>query len=157
VENLTLTGTAAINGTGNTLNNVITGNGAANALTGGTGTDTLTGGLGSDTFVFNTISDSTTVSTTWDVITDFTRGQDKIDLRGIDAFGASRANDAFVWKGTEAFNSTTTGEARYQLFDAAGTADDYTVVFLDNDADTAVEMAIRLHGLHTLTGADFLL
>jgi hypothetical protein len=32
VENLTLTGTAAINGTGNELNNVITGNGGANAF-----------------------------------------------------------------------------------------------------------------------------
>ena len=37
VENLTLTGTPAINGTGNTLNNVLTGNAAANVLTGGAG------------------------------------------------------------------------------------------------------------------------
>ena len=175
VENLTLTGAGVINGTGNTLNNVITGNGSNNRLTGGagndtlnggagndilnggTGTDVLVGGLGSDTFVFNTISDSTTVSPTWDIITDFTQGQDRIDLRGIDAFGVGGTNAAFVWKGTDAFNSTTAGEARYQLFDAVGTADDYTVVFLDNDADTAVEMAIRLHGLHNLTAADFML
>ena len=33
VENLTLTGAAAINGTGNALANIITGNGAANILT----------------------------------------------------------------------------------------------------------------------------
>jgi Ca2+-binding RTX toxin-like protein len=136
---------------------MMTGNGAANTLTGGMGTDTITGGLGSDTFVFNTISDSTTVSLTWDVITDFTQGQDKIDLRNIDAFGASLTNDTFVWKGTTTFSSATVGEAGYQLFDNDGTADDYTVVFLDNDADTAVEMAIRLHGLHTLTATDFML
>ncbi|MFM6670418.1 MAG: Calx-beta domain-containing protein, partial [Dolichospermum sp.] len=43
VENLTLTGTAAINGTGNVGNNIITGNGANNILNGGAGTDTLIG------------------------------------------------------------------------------------------------------------------
>ncbi len=40
VENLTLTGTSAINGTGNALNNVLTGNSAINTLTGGAGDDT---------------------------------------------------------------------------------------------------------------------
>jgi Ca2+-binding RTX toxin-like protein len=43
VENLTLTGTAAVNGTGNTLNNVLVGNGANNRLSGGTGADTMVG------------------------------------------------------------------------------------------------------------------
>jgi Ca2+-binding RTX toxin-like protein len=38
-ENLTLTGTAAINGTGNALDNVLTGNSASNVLSGGTGND----------------------------------------------------------------------------------------------------------------------
>ncbi|MFM2275490.1 MAG: hypothetical protein RL211_1362, partial [Pseudomonadota bacterium] len=51
LENLTLTGTAAINGTGNTLNNVLTGNSAANTLTGGAGSDTLNGGAGADSLV----------------------------------------------------------------------------------------------------------
>ena len=51
LENLTLTGAAAINGTGNTLANIITGNSAANTLNGGTGNDTLIGGLGNDTYV----------------------------------------------------------------------------------------------------------
>ena len=50
IENLTLLGTAAINGTGNGLANTITGNGAANILDGGLGTDTLIGGAGNDTF-----------------------------------------------------------------------------------------------------------
>jgi Ca2+-binding RTX toxin-like protein len=48
VENLVLTGTTAINGTGNTLDNALTGNGAANTLTGNTGADTLNGGAGND-------------------------------------------------------------------------------------------------------------
>ncbi len=52
VENLTLLGAAAINGTGNTGNNSITGNSAANILNGGTaGTDTLSGKGGADTYI----------------------------------------------------------------------------------------------------------
>ena len=49
IENLSLTGTAAISGTGNDLGNLITGNAAANSLTGGLGDDTLNGGAGADT------------------------------------------------------------------------------------------------------------
>ena len=48
VENLTLTGIATINGTGNSLNNSLTGNSANNRLTGGAGNDTLNGGAGID-------------------------------------------------------------------------------------------------------------
>ncbi|WP_412087687.1 integrase core domain-containing protein [Cereibacter sphaeroides] len=47
-ENLTLTGTAAINGTGNGLATRITGNCAANVLSGAPGADKLVGGLGTD-------------------------------------------------------------------------------------------------------------
>jgi len=50
LENLTLTGTTAINATGNELNNVLTGNSAANVLAGGAGADTLVGGAGNDTY-----------------------------------------------------------------------------------------------------------
>ncbi|MBH0182965.1 MAG: hypothetical protein HP490_15160 [Nitrospira sp.] len=49
VEHLTLSGTGAINGTGNVLNNILTGNGGANVLTGGAGNDVLAGGAGIDT------------------------------------------------------------------------------------------------------------
>ncbi|MFT6459651.1 M10 family metallopeptidase C-terminal domain-containing protein [Pseudophaeobacter arcticus] len=50
VENLTLTGTDDLNGTGNGLNNVITGNDGNNILNGAWGNDSLTGGAGNDTF-----------------------------------------------------------------------------------------------------------
>ncbi|CAN7743281.1 hypothetical protein LJR220_002127 [Bradyrhizobium sp. LjRoot220] len=48
-----LSGAAAINGTGNPLNNSLTGNGAANIINGGAGADILSGNGGNDTFVFN--------------------------------------------------------------------------------------------------------
>jgi Ca2+-binding RTX toxin-like protein len=48
VENLTLTGSTAINGTGSGANNTITGNAAANILLGGLGNDTLNGAAGND-------------------------------------------------------------------------------------------------------------
>jgi Ca2+-binding RTX toxin-like protein len=60
VENVTLTGSAAINGTGNALANVITGNAAANTLDGGAGADTLIGGAGDDTYVVNEVGDVVT-------------------------------------------------------------------------------------------------
>jgi len=64
VENLTLTGVSAINGTGNALTNVITGNAAANVLNGGAGIDTLVGGDGNDTYIVDTTTDTIIESTT---------------------------------------------------------------------------------------------
>ena len=95
VEKLTLIGTAAINGTGNALNNTLVGNSAANKLVsgagndilnggagndtllGGTGKDILTGGLGNDFFVFNTALNA---STNIDTLKDYTAANDTIQL-----------------------------------------------------------------------------
>jgi len=57
IENLTLTGTDDINGTGNNLDNAITGNEGANVLDGGSGEDILFGGGGDDTLIGNSAGD----------------------------------------------------------------------------------------------------
>ncbi|MDD3013150.1 MAG: calcium-binding protein [Candidatus Gastranaerophilales bacterium] len=51
IENLVLIGSGNINGTGNSLNNIITGNAGNNILYGLDGNDTLIGGSGSDLLV----------------------------------------------------------------------------------------------------------
>lgn len=67
-ENLTLTGSSAINGTGNSLDNVIVGNSGVNILSGGDGDDTLDGGAGADTLSGGNGNDRYIVDNTADVI-----------------------------------------------------------------------------------------
>ncbi|HVY99180.1 MAG TPA: type I secretion C-terminal target domain-containing protein [Dongiaceae bacterium] len=68
VENLVLTGTADINGTGNTLFNTLIGNAGANVLTGGNGNDILDGGAGADKLMGGASNDTYYVDDASDVI-----------------------------------------------------------------------------------------
>lgn len=70
LENITLTGSAAINATGDALDNALTGNENTNTLTGAAGNDTLDGGggddkliggAGDDTYLFGLASGSDTI------------------------------------------------------------------------------------------------
>lgn len=70
VENVTLTGTTAINGMGNTLNNTIIGNSAVNTLTGGAGDDYLDGGAGNDKLLGGTGNDTYVIDSTGDTVTE---------------------------------------------------------------------------------------
>jgi|CXWL01.1.fsa_nt_gi Ca2+-binding RTX toxin-like protein len=104
-ENLTLTGTAAINGTGNTLNNVLTGNSAANTLTGGAGHDMLDGGAGNDTMVGGTGNDTYVVNATGDIVTEnANEGADTVLSAVTRTLGANFEN--LTLTGTTAVNGT---------------------------------------------------
>ena len=133
------------------------GGGGTDSLVGGSGIDQLTGGTGADVFVFKTATESSNVLATADTITDFVRGQDRIDLTAIDASTKISGNNAFVWIGTAAIGTATSGDLRYQKYDKAGTDNDYTLVIADTDSDTASEFMVKLVGLYDLTASDFLL
>ena len=109
VENLTLTGSANINGTGNQLANVIIGNAGNNVLNGGAGADVITGGAGADKFVFDSAAyaDATAATPIVDHITDYDRGNtgtysllegDQLDLTALlsSAYGSGQAANALV-------------------------------------------------------------
>lgn len=100
IENLTLTGSDAIDGTGNDLGNVIVGNEAANRLAGGKGfdqlvggggNDTLNGGFGWDTMSGGTGNDTYYVDSSNDQVSETVSGQpyDANDAGGIDTIFAS--------------------------------------------------------------------
>lgn len=162
IENLTLTGTAAINGTGNELANALTGNTAANRLTAGAGNDTLNGGTGADTMVGGAGDDSYTVDNAADVITELAgEGVDvvqssvtctlsdnveRLTLSGTTAInGTGNASDN-VLTGNSAVNTLTGGAGHDTLNGGAGadsmvggSGNDLYVV--DNASDKAVENA----------------
>ena len=105
VENLTLTGTSAINGTGNTLDNLLIGNSAVNTLTGNAGNDTLDGGAGGDTMVGGTGDDTYVVDNTADKVTEAaSAGTDTVQSRITHTLSANV--EALILTGTTAINGT---------------------------------------------------
>jgi Ca2+-binding RTX toxin-like protein len=148
LENLTLSGKLAINGTGNGLNNSLLGNVGANSLSGLAGDDLIFGGLGKDTFGFTT-SLEIGKGASRDLITAFSDSQnDRIDLSGIDVNSNKAGNQVFSFIGSKAFDGKA-GEINFINGILSGNLDG------KNGAD--FEMLITLVGGNTLANVDFVL
>ncbi len=145
VENLTLTGSAAINGTGNELANTLKGNAGDNVLTGGAGKDSLTGGAGADTFVFGPA-----LATSTDKISDFAHGVDHLAFQaadyGLSAGALSASNLVFGAAATDA-------HAEF-IYDAAKK----TLLWDADGVGGAAAVAVATFSTAvTLTAADFVI
>ncbi|MBX3124100.1 MAG: hypothetical protein KF854_13515, partial [Nitrospira sp.] len=134
LENLTLTGSAAINGTGNSLNNILTGNSAANVLTGGAGNDTYVVGLG-DTVVEAASAGTDTVRSdiSWTLGTNL----ENLILTGIAAVNGTGNSLANTLTGNSAANILSGLAGADTLIGAQG--DDLYIV--DNVGDKITELA----------------
>jgi trimeric autotransporter adhesin len=142
VENLTLTGTAAINATGNELVNSLTGNSGDNILHGGAGSDSMSGGTGNDTYIVDSTLDVVTEGTSagTDLVQSsatFTLGSnvENLTLTGIanvDAIGNTLANVLIGNSGNNLLNGGTGSDT------LTGGAGDDTYV-MDVASDVIVE------------------
>ncbi|WP_237168755.1 M10 family metallopeptidase C-terminal domain-containing protein [Paracoccus shandongensis] len=111
LENLVLTGTTALNGTGNGLDNRITGNAAANILKGGGGNDVLSGRAGADRLLGDAGDDILNGGSGGDRLVGG-RGQDDL-FGGVDAsrdvFVFTSHLDSAVGRNRDVVNDFTTG------------------------------------------------
>jgi Ca2+-binding RTX toxin-like protein len=110
VENLSLTGTAAIDGTGNELGNTLNGNSNNNVLIGLDGNDVLNGGVGADTMVGGIGNDSYFVDNAGDTVSELSgQGTDNV-YSGINyTLGVNLEN--LTLTGTSAINGTGNTQA----------------------------------------------
>ena len=115
----------------------------------------MIGGAGGDDFDFNKVAEIGRGATR-DIIRDFVHLVDDIDLSTIDANGAAAGNAAFRFlalKGDQ-FNGVA-GELRWFQSNAAGTANDKTIIEGDINGNRVADFQIQLTGLKTLTRGGF--
>lgn len=133
---------------GGSGDDIMQGDNGEDRLIGGTGFDIMTGGLNADTFVFQTVSESGLWLNS-DRITDFTQGEDVIDLSAIDAVTGG-GNDAFSFIGRNSFSGTA-GELRF--YQDGGN----TYLVADVDGDGKADFSISLTGEIEVLASDFVL
>jgi Ca2+-binding RTX toxin-like protein len=144
VENLTLTGTANINGTGNSGINILIGNSGNNLLDGGTAADTLKGAAGDDIYYVNNPADV--------VFERIAEGRDTI--RSYISLKSVANVEELALLGTSNINATgdsgvniLTGNSGNNRLDGQGAADTMAgglgddTYFVDNTADIVDERA----------------
>lgn len=123
--------------------------GAGNdTLIGETGPDTLKGGTGNDYFRFDYIIESTMQD--YDLIMDFTQGQDQIFLIFCDADVNTPSKQQFTFI-DEATYTGTAGELRYYY----SATDNKTYVEADVYGNSTSDFKLALVGNYDLTAADF--
>lgn len=122
-------------------------------LIGGAGRDLLEGDQDHDIFKFNAASDSR-VGAKHDVILDFARGDDRIDLRTIDANRLAAGNQAFHFIGAQSFQAFAAAHpAAHGLLRYAN-----GIVSGDVNGDLHADFAIGIDGgIPTLAASDFML
>ncbi|WP_165937517.1 CAP domain-containing protein [Antarcticimicrobium sediminis] len=130
---------------------VLKGGSGQDTLDGGTEKDKLTGGANEDVFLFTDASHSAQRADR-DVIVDFDRAQDIIDLSAIDANTTRSGDQGFTFIGTDAFSGTA-GELRYRSL----ASDTKREIQGDIDGDGTADFFILVKGAFTLAADDFLL
>lgn len=129
-------------------NDTLNGGAGNDRLIASLGADVLTGGRGDDIFVYERYTDSTPKR--YDIITDFSRADDIIDLSIIDANTEKSGNQSFKWIGTSGFHGKA-GELRSYI------SGDKTYIRGDVDGDGKDDFRIVLDDAIKLTALDFVL
>jgi Ca2+-binding RTX toxin-like protein len=135
-------------------NDTLNGGAGNDVLYGGLGRDIMSGGTGNDIFQFKSTAEIGSTAYTRDVITDFMRGQDKIDLSVIDASSKLSADQAFTFLAAD--NQAFTHKAGELAWHIEG-AKNRTIVQGDTNGDGVHDFEIQLTGQIHLGAGDFIL